>query len=35
MLCMDKAFESRNVFVAFKESSLSEKGKKYLRGMKD
>lgn len=35
MLCMDKAFESRNVFVAFKESSLSTKGKHYLQGMKD
>lgn len=35
MLCMDKAFESKNVFVAFKESSLSEKGKKYLQWMKD
>lgn len=35
MLCMDKAFESRNVFVAFKESSLSAKGKRYLQGMKD
>lgn len=35
MLCMDKSFESFNVFVAFKESSLSEKGKKYLQWMKD
>ena len=34
-LCMNHAFESRNVFVAFKESSLSEKGKRYLQGMKD
>ena len=32
---MNNAFESKNVFVAFKESSLSEKGKRYLQGMKD
>lgn len=35
MLCTDKAFESRNVFIFFKESSLSPKGKRYLQGMKD
>lgn len=35
MLCTDKAFESRNVFIFFKESSLSDKGKRYLQGMKD
>lgn len=34
-LCMNNAFESKNVFIAFKESSLSEKGKRYLQGMKD
>lgn len=34
-LVMNNWFESKNVFVIFKESSLSEKGKKYLRGMRD
>jgi len=32
-LCMNNAFESRNVFVIFKDSSLSELGKVYLKGM--
>lgn len=30
---MDNAFESKNVFVIFKDSSLSELGKTYLKGM--
>lgn len=34
-LVMNNWFESKNVFVVFKESSLSDKGKKYLRGMRD
>ena len=32
-LCADKAFESKNVYVFFKESSLSDLGKRYLKGM--
>lgn len=34
-LVTNKGIESRNVFVFFKESFLSDKGKKYLQGMKD
>lgn len=34
-LCISHSFESGNVFVVFKESSLSKKGKRYLQGMKD
>lgn len=34
-LCTKMAFESPNVYVFFKESSLSELGRKYLRGMRD
>ncbi len=34
-LVTDKGIESRNVFVFFKESFLSDKGKKYLQGMKN
>ncbi len=33
-LCMTHAFESRNVFVFFKDSSLSDLGRVYLKGMK-
>lgn len=32
-LCMDNGFESKNVFVAFKASMLSEIGKIYFKGM--
>lgn len=34
-LCMKKAFESRNVFLFFRESSLSDLGKIYLKGMRE
>lgn len=34
-LVTNKGIESRNVFVFFKESFLSDKGKKYLQGMKN